>query len=117
MPVRTLNNTTQGAGGAGILNPAVVGVQTLVPSGNVFNALTILSVPAGITLYIRFGNNPRIGPITDPIAITFQDVPYSDVGEGVFAEVDVAVPASVVTGFVSFRAANAGESGSIAGTF
>lgn len=102
MPLGNLNNTTPGAVGPGILDPGVVGVQELVARGNRFNGLTVLSVPTGLQLFFRFGNNPRIGPVTDGLSITFQDVPASDTDEGVFAEVDVAVPGGVVVGWVSF---------------
>lgn len=102
MPVRTLNNTTQGATGAGILNPGVAGRQEIVPRGNIFNGISILEIPTGLELYLQFGNNPRLGPIRSPLAITLTDVPLSDVAEGVFAEVDVAVPNSAVVGWVSY---------------
>lgn len=116
MPVAPLNTTTPGAVGPGILNPGQTGVQQLVAVGNRFNGLTVLAVPIGLQFFIRFGNNPRIGPITDAISITFQDVPPSDVEEGVFAEIDVAVPGSIVPGWVSYAQPGQGAGvGGIAG--
>jgi hypothetical protein len=78
--------------------------QITVHPGSVVNGVTILNVPTGVELFFRLGNNPRIGPITDPITLYFgDDLDISDVSEGLWFQVDVLTPGSFVRGWISYR--------------
>jgi hypothetical protein len=67
--------------------------HTAVPSGKVFNGVTVSSVPRGLAYYVRFGNTVESGPWEGRVTWTFgPGVPRKDVSEGLFVRVLVAVP-------------------------
>lgn len=81
---------------------AVAGRFELVREGNVINGLNLENIPAGVSVFLILGNNPRIGPMNNG-PITFgAGADFLDVSRGVWLETDTNFPGTTVGGFVSF---------------
>ncbi len=92
MPVRRISQSL-----------AAPGSFLLVRDGNVINGLNVKGIPAGVSVFLKLGNNERIGPIDNGPFVFGPGTAFSDVSEGVWLETDAAFPGVVVTGFVSYR--------------
>jgi len=81
---------------------SVRGKFPIVENSNVINGLTLAGLPAGVVVFIKLGNNERIGPFGNQSLSFGPGTDFKDVSEGVIIETDANFPGVILGGFVSY---------------